>query len=331
MSPEMIYAPVTISACYRDEHLSRCIQSLKKCTYADKTEVYISVDYLPDEKHREGWEKTCKLLKQPIEGFAAVHIFFQNSNLGLQGNYRFLEDAVFAKYDRMIHTEDDNEFSTNFLIYMNKGLELYRNHPKVYGIVGYADNYAFRHGEDNVIPLTNFSAWGMAVWREKEKKIHEQLTMKNWLKAAQSYRLMLKLYSHRQRLFSRMLGTILDCDDGDNIPNVDVNRGIFLALNGFCTINPVISKVRNRGWDGSGLHIQWSKEGHRAHESLKLDEDADFEFHLREVKTTKYNDRLLDDNDEWRRERAKWYNDPLLYLLYRFFGRERFLKITHRR
>ena len=76
MSPEMIYAPVTISACYRDEHLSRCIQSLKKCTYADKTEVYISVDYLPDEKHREGWEKTCELLKQPIEGFAAVHVFF---------------------------------------------------------------------------------------------------------------------------------------------------------------------------------------------------------------------------------------------------------------
>ncbi|MCH5248885.1 MAG: glycosyltransferase family 2 protein [Lachnospiraceae bacterium] len=332
MSQEMVYAPVAISACYRDEHLNRCIQSLKKNTYADKTELYISVDYPPSESRTEGWEKVCRMLKNPIEGFDKVHVYFQKHNLGLSGNYQFLEKTVFAKYDRLIHTEDDNEFSVNFLTYMNKGLALYKDHPTVYGIVGYAHDYQFNCGENNVVALTDFSAWGMGIWREKEKIIHEQLTMENWLRAAQNYRLMWKLYSRRKKLFSRMLGTILSTSDADVIPNVDVNRGIFLALNGFCTINPIKSKVRNWGWDGSGLHTKGSAEENILQTNLELDEDEDFEFRLKGgVQTSKFNDRLLDDNNRWGRERVKWYNDPMLYLLYRLLGKDRFLRFTHRR
>lgn len=331
MSQDMVYAPVMITTCNRYEHLQRCIESLKRNKYADKTELYISVDYPPNDNYREGWEKICQLLNKPMDVFYKVHVFFQETNLGVDDNYRYLEQVVFEKHDRLIYTEDDNEFSINFLVYMNKGLDLYKDHPKVYGIVGYADGRKFQCGEDNVIPLTDYCAWGMGIWREKEKVIHEQMTMDNWLRAAQNYRLMWKLYSRRKKLFSRMMGTIIDNPNNSVLPNTDINRGIVLALNGFCTINPVKSKVRNWGWDGSGQNIIGSIAGNAVQTSRELDEDEDFEYKLQEVQVNIYNDRLLDGDDGWRRERAKWYNDPMLYLLYRLLGRDRFLKVTHRR
>lgn len=327
----MIYAPVMITTCNRYEHLKRCIESLRKNVYADQTEVYISVDYPPSEKYIEGWEKVCKMLNSPLEGFLKTHIFFQEVNLGAEKNYDYLEKLIFKEYDRLIFTEDDNEFSANFLIYMNKGLELYENHPKIYGVCGYADDYGFVSGEDNVIPLTNFCAWGMGIWRKKEQLIQEQMTIQNWICAAQNTRLMSSIYHARPRLFSRMMGEIISSPDQCTLLNTDVNRGIFLAINGLCTINPVKTKVRNWGWDGSGQNIVGNLEDYRKHSSLQLDMDMDFEYRLSQVEQNLFNDRLLDDNYEWNRERAKWYNDPLLYIIYRMLGRERFLKLTHRR
>lgn len=326
----MIYAPIMITTCNRYEHLKRCIESLQKNVYADQTEIYISVDYPPDEKYVEGWNKICEMLNKPLEGFREVHVFFQEANLGADDNYDYLESLIFEKYDRLIFTEDDNEFSANFLIYMDKGLELYENHPLVYGICGYADDCGFRSGEDNVIPLTNFCAWGMGIWKKKEKIIREQLMIQNWIRAARSFRLMKRIYDARPRLFSRMVGEIISNTNQPRLLNTDINRGIFLAVNGFFTINPVKTKVRNWGWDGSGQNIVGNLEDYRKHCQLQLDTDMDFEYRISHVEQNRLNDRLLDNNHEWNRERAKWYNDPLLYLIYRILGRDRFLKITHR-
>ncbi len=326
----MIYAPVMITTCNRYEHLKRCLESLQKNTYADETEVYISVDYPPSEEYRSGWEKVCGFLKKPLMGFKEVHIYYQKKNLGPDLNYQYLEELIFRQVDRLIFTEDDNEFSVNFLAYMDKGLELYEKHPTVYGICGYADEFPFESGTDNVIALTNFSAWGMGLWREKEKVIHQRLTRQYWIKQSKKFCLMWRIYSRRSRLFSRMLGTLLENDESDQLPNTDINRGIILACNGYCTINPTVSKVRNWGWDGSGMNIVGSEQGNEGHVRLALDVDADFEYHVHKVKAYRYNDRLLDDNDEWNRDSAKWYHDPLLYLTYFLMGRKRFMKITHR-
>lgn len=326
----MIYAPVMITTCNRYEHLQRCIASLQKNTDADKTEVYISVDYPPAEKYVEGWKRVCQMLKNPVEGFHRVHVIFQETNLGAEENYGYLEEVVFKEHDRLIFSEDDNEFAVNFLVYMNKGLERFENHPTVYGICGYADDLGFKYGDDNVIALTNFCAWGMGIWREKEKVIHEQLTMRKWLYAAKNMRLMWTIYRRRKRLFSRMLGTIIDPSIEETLLNTDINRGIFLAINGFCTINPTKTKVRNWGWDGSGQNIVGNSEDNKKHVGLELDQIREFEYRIENVKPVLFNDRLLDDNHEWNIERAKWYNDPLTYFVYRLLGRKAFFKITHR-
>lgn len=46
----MIYAPVLIPTVSRYEHLRNCLESLAKCTWADKTDVFVAVDYPGREK-----------------------------------------------------------------------------------------------------------------------------------------------------------------------------------------------------------------------------------------------------------------------------------------
>ena len=53
----MLYAPVVIPTLNRFEHFKQCLESLERCNNADKTEVYVALDYPPSDKYVEGGEK----------------------------------------------------------------------------------------------------------------------------------------------------------------------------------------------------------------------------------------------------------------------------------
>ena len=57
------YAPVIIATLNRYAYLKRCLESLEKNTDAEKTEVYVSVDFPPSEKYYSGYEEVVKYLK----------------------------------------------------------------------------------------------------------------------------------------------------------------------------------------------------------------------------------------------------------------------------
>ena len=54
----MIFAPVIIPTLNRYEHFRKCLESLEACTGAEKTDVYVALDFPPSEKYVEGWKKT---------------------------------------------------------------------------------------------------------------------------------------------------------------------------------------------------------------------------------------------------------------------------------
>lgn len=322
----MIYAPVMIITCNRYEHLNRCIESLKRNSYAKDTELYISVDYPWEDQYIDDWKKVCELLKNPIEGFKEVTIYYHEQNLGFYQNKTFLYNKVYESHDRVIFTEDDNEFSPNFIEYIDKGLMLYENDPNVYAVCGYGYDYKYNTYENNVLALTNCCVWGCGFWREKEKALNEQLRLSIWEKKARNLFAMCRLYRNRKRLFSRMLGTLLTEDQDEIIEKRDINRAIVMSLNGWYTVNPVLSKVRNWGWDGSGQNIPGIKEKQAEYENQVIDESDHFEYQSVRLVPDIKNDHLLDANGEWNIERARWYNDPLTYFLYWILGKKYFFK-----
>ena len=49
--------PVYIPTLNRYEHFRNCVESLARCTHADKIELVVGLDYPPSEKYVEGWKK----------------------------------------------------------------------------------------------------------------------------------------------------------------------------------------------------------------------------------------------------------------------------------
>ena len=166
----MKYAPIIIPTLNRDEHLKRCIESLKRNEWARETEIYISVDYPPNYQYEKGYKRVCEYLSQSFDEFKTFNVIYQKDNLGSVGNSIFLEKYVEKKYDRYIFLEDDNEVSLNFIEYMDKGLELFASNEKIIAIC--ASTFEGTKKEqflDNIFLTHNYAAYGVGKWKNKNK------------------------------------------------------------------------------------------------------------------------------------------------------------------
>ena len=74
------YAAILIPTMCRYEHLKRCVDSLSKNELAEKTELYIGIDYPPEKKYLEGWKKVTEYVKNEVLGFKRVNLFAHESN-----------------------------------------------------------------------------------------------------------------------------------------------------------------------------------------------------------------------------------------------------------
>lgn len=62
----MIYAPVLIPTLNRYDHLRRCLESLSRCSWAEYTDVFVALDYPPEqnrEKYEDGWRQNRAYLR----------------------------------------------------------------------------------------------------------------------------------------------------------------------------------------------------------------------------------------------------------------------------
>lgn len=112
-------------------------------------------------------------------GLQTCKYFFQNHNLGEHENFCFLIDQVSTKYDAWISSEDDNEFSGNYLKYMNQAVEYMRNNPDIYSVCGYVsmsrEKLCKEIGKQgyNCFRIQNLNAWGHAYLWERQQKFRE--------------------------------------------------------------------------------------------------------------------------------------------------------------
>lgn len=259
----MKFAPVVIATLDRYEHFRKCIMSLSSCTHADKTEVYVALDYPPSEKYIEGWKKNKKFLETCGNlGFKELHVICRDHNYGTwkpgdEGNMRCLVKMVREKYDSYIVTEDDNVFSPCFLDYINKGLEKFQDDEKVDSIVGYklyvpglkfCGNTFSRQSID-------YNMWGVGYWTEKTlsrpeldyKWFRKQLTFKNIL-----------LLKKKAGIGGICRLVNLSCTTKRTIV-IDVDLWAYLVLTDKQQIFPSQTLVENIGLDGSGASMRDSR------------------------------------------------------------------------
>lgn len=249
------YAPVIIPTLNRFEHLKRCVESLSKCTHADKTELIIGLDYPAAENHFDGWRKIQDYLPQ-ISGFSKVTVVKREHNYGAEANYLDLVSIVSQTYDCYIFTEDDNEFSTSFLDFINKGLETYKDNPNVFTICGY--NYPIdMDGYDKPYYFSHeISAWGFGGWISKFEEANKVIRKPGFLIQMIRNNPLKVFLKNNTRLCSAVYHI------GYEVRG-DAYMTYYQYLYNKYSVSPTISLVRNHGHDGSGIHCGNNKREDR--------------------------------------------------------------------
>lgn len=263
------YAPVIIPTLYRAEHFKRCVKSLSRCTGADRTTLIVGLDYPLRDSHRPGYEEICTYLPT-ISGFKEVIVLKRPSNYGATKNCQSLREYAFNISDRYIFTEDDNEFAPNFLEFVNKGLEEYKDDERVMGICGYRYLFLKETPALKAYPLHGFSAWGYGCWKDKEplyKKIGREAFLDKILGSWRTSMWLLRKYPKWLNACLRM--KLKDLSYGDTLWALEC------VLHNKVSIFPTVSKVRNWGNDGTGENC------HKVQQKFALqpiDEDETFEY-----------------------------------------------------
>ena len=247
----MIYYPIIIPTLNRYQHFKECVESLARCTFADKTELVIGLDYPPSLKYEEGWKNIQKFFPT-IRGFAKVTVFQHKQNLGCSKNTACLIDYVFKNYDAYIFTEDDNVFAPSFLDYINKGLNLYKTDKTVLSINAffYYENLGLDFKSSSIVKqLYNFSGWGYAIWKDRRETIDSFCSQNVKRYVCGNKRNLFKMRHNLLEFYYLLMWP-------DDLTNraTDLIFSIFTILNKVYPVNPVLPLVCNKGSDGTGLH-----------------------------------------------------------------------------
>lgn len=274
-------APIIIPTLNRINHLRRCVNSLLGNAEAQYTELFISVDYPPNEKYWNGYNEVKDYVKT-ISGFKKVNIYYQEYNLGPGLNGEFLINQVRnLQQEAFIYTEDDNEFSVNYLSYVNWALNEFKENPDIFAVCSKPD-FSVRRVAD-FFKAKAFSPYGTGFWIEKLDECYLFLNEDNISQMLESREQMKKITS-----CSRHILSYLACDllrevpamrgRNDQITHVDIWMNVYCFIKDKYNIYPIIPKSINWGRDGSGVHSP------------------------SRLKSNDNNSELLDNLDEWKEE-----------------------------
>lgn len=238
--------PIALFAFNRPKHFKRTLAALTANELANESDLYIFCDGPRNVEESKLCAQVTKIA-HGATGFKNVTVYQQRKNRGLAPSIIEGVTSMVAAHGQVIVLEDDLITSPYFLRYMNDGLTVYANSPKVASIHG----WCFPHMIPNT-PQTFFlhgaDCWGWATWKRAwdifepdANKLLAELKQKNLIEEFDlegSYR-----YS-----------TMLKQAARGEISSWAVRWHASTFLADMYTLYPGHSLVHNIGMDNSGTH-----------------------------------------------------------------------------
>lgn len=308
------WAPVLIPTLCRYSLFKQLMESLDNCIGACYTDVYVALDYPQKETHKVGWLQIKEYLANKTFKFNKLVVYERDINYGIgeHGNLTKLCEDVFPNYETYIISEDDNVFSRNFLIYINKGLQKFKDDKSVISICGYRFFYNHIFGENNYFRnQQDFNAWGYAGWVDK-RAMFKNIDYTYFHSKLWDFNALKKVWKAGPVLFSRFL----DYTCERSFKKADYFYGLFMILENKYQIMPRISLVRNMGWDSTGENCNnYPNDVMEKHMKQPIDESETFEFIGTGFEYFEENRRVMRDEDYNKMKVSKLRNICKLLLL----------------
>ena len=249
----------------RNKHLEKCLDTLMKNPWVQHVDLYIGLDYPAKESHWPGYREILKLMERDFSMFRSFHLVRRTSNYGCARNFDDLFREVSREHDQFIYMEDDTEVSENYLEYMLKALDYFRDDPDVISVSGYSYPVEMKTENDCSIITQNAtcSTWGIGYWKNKYEAFRKEIREDRCLIRDFSYNIRHATFSRYRRADYINCVAGVDPDDKDVYTlcplftsTTDIAMGVYMQVNGKYQAMPVVSKVRNNGFDGTGIYCK---------------------------------------------------------------------------
>lgn len=240
-------APVVCFGFDRPEHLNNLLTSLENNKDSENSIVYICIDGPSEKTDISQHNKTIEVAKKNWK-FKNKNLILREHNLDCRTNIISTISELFTKYDKLIILEDDLYLGKFFLQYMNDALSKYKEIKNIWHINGYA--YPQLNFSKKSSISTYISPWGWGTWKDRwEIFINQDFDKINFIsnldnKQKKNFNVE-GLYDWENIIIKNELGEI-SAWDAYWYQAVYLNNGL--------TIFPNKSHVKNRGFDGTGMH-----------------------------------------------------------------------------
>ncbi|OWV71973.1 glycosyl transferase [Rhizobium sp. R634] len=239
-------APVILFVFNRPLHMARTVAALQANELAEETPLLIYCDGARSEKETERVRQVREQAKA-VTGFKSVTVVERERNYGLAGSIIDGVGRLCEQYGRVIVVEDDLITSSDFLRYMNQGLDLYASEERVASIHGYAYPVPNDDAPESYF-LRGADCWGWATWARAWKHFEPDGAK---LLTALKEKGLTKGFDHGgNAFFVRMLRNQVE---GKN-QSWAIRWHASAYLDNMLTLYPRQSLVVNSGFDDSGVH-----------------------------------------------------------------------------
>jgi hypothetical protein len=222
---------------------------------AEESDLFIYSD-APATAASEQSVRTVRGYLRTVTGFRSVTVIEREKHMGLADSVIAGVTEVLSRADSVVVMEDDLLTTRNFLTFVNSALSTYERRPDVFSVTGY--NYPLRmpssYSEDVYLSYRSTS-WGWGTWRDRWQKV-------DW--AVSDFADFVR-DPRAQELFRRGgddLPRLLEMQMSGEIDSWSIRFDYaHYKHDAFC-VHPVVSKVQNIGFDGSGVHREESDYYH---------------------------------------------------------------------
>ena len=242
-------APIALFTYNRPEHVRRTVESLRANHLAQQSDLFVFSDGAKDHSG-SGAVAAVRKFVRTINGFKSVMTIERERNLGLGASVIAGVTALCQEFARVIVVEDDLLTTTDFLTFMNRGLQRYANEPRVHSLSGF--NYAVKTPEGypyDVFFTYRSSSWGWGTWKDRWATADWTVPDYACFKSDKNF----------QRLFNRGgqdLSRMLDLQMIGRLDSWAIRWAYAHYKNDALTLLPVRSRIFNIGMDGSGINCR---------------------------------------------------------------------------
>lgn len=242
----MTYAPIALFVFKRPDHTRRTIDALKRCPEFAESPVFVFCDGPRKAADEPAVQETRSLTKEAL--IRQAQFVESPKNKGLAVSIIEGVSQLCAQYGRAIVVEDDLVVASQFLTFMNSGLDRYAQESRVMQISGHMFPVTAFQNRTGALFLPFTTSWGWATWARAWQHFDEHVN--GWERLEQDASLRRRFNLGGSFDYYGMLKLQL----AGKIDSWAIRWYWSVFMRDGLVLYPPRTLVSNEGFDGSGTH-----------------------------------------------------------------------------